>query len=741
MEKPKINNPHTTLETKKGSGSPKLVFTCPMIISDDSTEFFKSNLDSLFDAPGDLMKQLVKLCDGIKTIQDVKDELSKEWDLASLEELIDELVRRKILVDSTRKILDSFEVVKNPQRYFNEIDTEGTAKLEEDARTPEITGHQETFVKETPLIELISNRESVRRFSKEAIEQSQLETILWCAYGRLNKDSYKRTVPSGGALYPLRLNLVLFQKVGSYTPGIYKISHNEKGGVGLVMISENQDDARGDFIDPMTVHNSNGVLVISSDVSESSKKYGNRSFHYSVLEAGHVAQNFLLSGSEQSVGMVEIGGYYDDMIKKTIGNSENETPIISIVFGKEDTSPEPEKKSEPEFMWVKPEYDGYRLPFNLVLARLNEGLMKEWSSGRDKDPEMAKIKATSESREWASCSCIPENLKRAKMSDLQNVIDPRTVYSIAEEQFEGGSVPFKKFDPEGLRDWVEVTKYSDGSKHNLLADLVYFPFRPGYDTYGYATTSGVAAHPERHVATESAVLELIERDSFMIKYLAQIKSPTIKRTSLGKFKDRIEALERRGFSVTFKDISLDLAPVIMVYVTNEEMQYTNCSTSSDFNIEEAANHALMEVESAVLSRLSDGRSEIKDPSKLESPLEHGGLYHQPDFYKKAEFLIDGDEEIDLSNSGRFAAKSWEELIEKLNQKKMDLFIFEQSVFEKYGGNQGLNIVRAIIPGLVPITFGSNLEPGGSERIYQIAKEFGNQDLTYSDLTKFPHPFA
>jgi len=28
-----------------------------------------------------------------------------------------------------------------------------------------------------------------------------------------------------------------------------------------------------------------------------------------------------------------------------------------------------------------------------------------------------------------------------------------------------------------------------------------------------------------------------------------------------------------------------------------------------------------------------------------------------------------------------------------------------------------------------------------ERIYVVAKEFGGKELSYRDLTKFPHPFA
>jgi hypothetical protein len=60
---------------------------------------------------------------------------------------------------------------------------------------------------------------------------------------------------------------------------------------------------------------------------------------------------------------------------------------------------------------------------------------------------------------------------------------------------------------------------------------------------------------------------------------------------------------------------------------------------------------------------------------------------------------------------------------------------------EYGGNGNLYIVRSIVPGMVPMTFGFGQEPAGMERLYRIAKDFGNVKLSYGGLTKFPHPFA
>jgi hypothetical protein len=71
---------------------------------------------------------------------------------------------------------------------------------------------------------------------------------------------------------------------------------------------------------------------------------------------------------------------------------------------------------------------------------------------------------------------------------------------------------------------------------------------------------------------------------------------------------------------------------------------------------------------------------------------------------------------------------------------MRLITISMQLSEEYGGNDGLHIVRAIVPGLTPMTFGYRQEPAGMERVYKIAEKVGGKKLSYGELTKFPHPF-
>ena len=48
-------------------------------------------------------------------------------------------------------------------------------------------------------------------------------------------------------------------------------------------------------------------------------KYGARSYRFSLLEAGHVAQNFLLAAEALGLAATPVGGFYDDRVDQFVG--------------------------------------------------------------------------------------------------------------------------------------------------------------------------------------------------------------------------------------------------------------------------------------------------------------------------------------------------------------------------------------------------------------------------------------
>ena len=228
----------------------------------------------------------------------------------------------------------------------------------------------------------------------------------------------------------------------------------------------------------------------------------------------------------------------------------------------------------------------------------------------------------------------------------------------------------------------------------------------------------------------------------MIAYLARLGSPTVlERTLPEGIRKRVCELRQAGFRVSIMDHSLDLAPVVCVLAQSETLGCTTCASCASFDIEHAVGHALMEVEAFVLARLQGEGAKGIGPTEVVMPLDHGRLYDQRRYFHQADFLVRRRDRIAFRDIGNSVARSWQELLFRFTAKGWHLFTIPLSLSEQYGGNGGLHIIRSIVPGMVPMTFGYRQEPAGMERIYRIAKEFGSRNLSYRELTKFPHPFA
>lgn len=717
------------------------LLTIPMTakVTRTKTTFQQHDQQIIINAPGSLMQQLVTLCDGAHTQMQIIDSLTTEWDRDCVVELVDELIRLGILVDPKYICEDLWQYAMNPSRYARAVSDQEAADLAEKAweRHKASTACKYYTKSMFSLGCLLEDRCSTRHFSELPVEMQTIVDMLWAGYGECKNN--KRTVPSAGALYPIVLYLALMRSSGELSPGVYRVNISQMWSIGFEIVSEDVAKFQRAFMDPLMAEKAHGAVVIGGSLHQTAEKYGNRSMLYVPLEAGHVAQNIHLAAYSHDLATVEIGGFAEDMLRKACEMPDEYMPMTTILFGQPSSKKVIDTTGVSEVEWVMPITKSYQAPFAIAQARVSAELNEDWSYGRDSSPAMALTKAVSEAKEWAACGCVPEELLNAQLKDVPNAIDPRTIIRFHESQYKLTDFPLEPFDEKIAYEWVEGRDELTGESKYLLADLVYFPYFGETTSYLFANSSGVAAHPDLQQAIESSVLELIERDSFMIAYLTGLKYPTISVGSLPQgLQKRISKLQQEGFEITIKDHTLDLAPVITVFAQNEALAYTNCASCSRFEIESAINHALMEVEASVLARLQNGPAAALKPSDVAMPLQHGALYEQKRYFRRADFMFKG---VACATQEPFTpADNWNGLLDKLQQMDVPLITTQFFLSEQYGGNGDLHIVRSIIPGLVPMTFGYRQEPGGMKRLYDVARQKG-KCLTYGNIRKFPHPFA
>jgi ribosomal protein S12 methylthiotransferase accessory factor len=368
--------------------------------------------------------------------------------------------------------------------------------------------------------------------------------------------------------------------------------------------------------------------------------------------------------------------------------------------------------------------EGLKLPFHLALA--GSGGASDYCWGRASDQELAYEKAISEVVERSACVRMT-GVYRARFDALEHTLDPRSVNAYEQRQYQRFGFSFARFDERRRVSWKDGVDHSSRKKVAILADLVFFEralgTRPGR-RYTAATSSGVAAHPSEEKALELAVLELIERDAAMRAWLGHIETPRIPPAFLPRrLRQRLTDLERMGMRVAVKRLPSELAPVILVFAQHEQKAYTCTGTAAGFDVEDTLEHALMECESVAILRLDMDPPAPIEPRQVSSPSDHSDLYAQRRYFRRADFLAAGDRTTTLSAGG--AAKSWKALLGRLEEKRLRLITVDLTPKK---GARGRKVVRAIIPGLVPISFGYGLEPLGTFR-------------GKARHPLFPHPFS
>ena len=721
------------------------IFTVPSDILNGKTVFHKINEKVVIHSPGKLLRKLINLCDGTCLVSEVISLLSADWDAVSVSGLIKELQRREVLVDNRAVSSAFWTTLENPSRFPSLLSADDVDVLVEKSRLRH-KKDRPTKVYQVPLTafgQLLRKRRSVRKFSGEAIDMTRVLQIIWASYGEVSSQSQefsRRTVPSAGALYPLKVYVVLFKQTGDLQPGVYSAWLGKSSMVGFKLISTNLERFCRSFADPMMFVGAHGVVVIAGDLRVTTEKYGNRGMLYTILEAGYAAQNLHLAALELGIGTVELGGFIDQLISEALVLPKNIRPLTTVVFGCE-------RKIEVEYdvsklsiesYWPTAMAAQYRLPFSMAFARVSSKNNLEWSSGRSVVPQEAYVKAVAEAKEWYACGLVPKNLVQAKFSDLNNALDPRNIVGFHQSQYRLRGFPFKPFDETLSYSWVQGTNELNGKKVWVLADCIYFPYYPKTPPYMHANSSGVAAHPDRLQAIKNGVHELIERDSFMIAYLAKLAFPSISESNLpASIQKRIRSLRENGFKVCLKDQTLGLAPDVFVFAQNESLSFTTCAGCSRFDVESALDHALMEVESSVLYRLTHGAAKSIKLADVKFPSDHGTLYEQKKFFRKADFMFLGGKTVAFRQVGNGSSRSWQELLDRFKINGWPLVTVKLNL----AAHEGLHVIRSIVPGMVPISFGHQLEPFGMRRLREVVRQFGGYSISYRGMTKFPHPYT
>ncbi|MDY6854924.1 MAG: SagB/ThcOx family dehydrogenase [Thermodesulfobacteriota bacterium] len=179
----------------------------------------------------------------------------------------------------------------------------------------------------------IRNRRTIRSFKTDSLSIEQFSQILWAGQGITEQRGYKRSAPSGGALYPMDIYAVIGRNgVTGIKPGIYHYNPSQHS-VSKITEGDLLHDVARAALSQMWLATAPINLLITAEYSRICSKYGERGVRYAVIEAGHISQNIFLQAEAIGLGAGIVGAFYDETIIRAIKIPISHEPLLIMPVG------------------------------------------------------------------------------------------------------------------------------------------------------------------------------------------------------------------------------------------------------------------------------------------------------------------------------------------------------------------------------------------------------------------------
>lgn len=312
--------------------------------------FKKTNLEGYsFILPGkeliiqganDVIDEILSLCNGYNSIDIIINKVSNKtkYSRADIKSVINILIEKEIIVDAREQYLVFHRISSNPMPYLHPLTTEYIRKI---LNTKSHLIEPQT-AKRSYLENLFEKRESTRKFSGEPFSYSDFINLAWAMYGKISrsKDFPSKiglgTVPSGGALYSLRVYSIVVNVASLEKFGVYNLRASECKLIKKINLKElNRVFKKSP--PPVDLNKIAAIYILTSEFKHTTQKYSNRGYRLALLEAGHAAQNAYLWGAENDKGVLEFGGFNDEELSNVLDiKFPSKAPLTILIVGHKD---------------------------------------------------------------------------------------------------------------------------------------------------------------------------------------------------------------------------------------------------------------------------------------------------------------------------------------------------------------------------------------------------------------------
>ncbi|MGM0877780.1 MAG: TOMM precursor leader peptide-binding protein [Bacillota bacterium] len=402
-------------------------------------------------------------------------------------------------------------------------------------------------------------------------------------------------------------------------------------------------------------------------------------------------------------------------------------------------------------------------PFADVIVNLPLFSGDEGTAGRTHSYAVSELTAILEGLE-RSCGVAPRGKRTVVHDSFSNLKDqalnPVEVGVHAKKQYARPGFPFKQFNPDRPINWV--WGYSFLQERPILVPelLAYYSLGCGQG-FVYETSNGCALGGSLEEAIFYGILEVVERDSFLMTWYAQLSLPRLDPYSandqeLELMVDRVRAVA--GYDLYLFNSTMEHGvPSVWAMAKNRKQKGLNiiCAAGAHLDPVRAVKSAVHELAGMMLTldeKFEENQEEyvrmFQDSSLVQKMDDHGMLYGLPQAEERLQFLLDDnrplrtfDEEFKWKSRHADLTDDLQDILQVFRRLNLDVIVVDQSTSETI--RNGLYCVKVLIPGMLPMTFGHHLtRVTGLERVLRVPMELGymKQPLTLEQLNPHPHPF-
>ncbi|MBT0722431.1 hypothetical protein HGT70_14225 [Rosenbergiella collisarenosi] len=389
------------------------------------------------------------------------------------------------------------------------------------------------------------------------------------------------------------------------------------------------------------------------------------------------------------------------------------------------------------------------------LAGNTKGHAELTGCGADESLDMALLRSVAEAAErYATCVYDKRDVRIATFNDMAiQGIRAEDIPRCSDEEYANPRCFIRPIDEQAPLRWVagySLTRRETCWVPLMMTHLFARPWPSEH--FWLPISTGVAAHVDLAQAAVSAICEVIERDAIALTWLLQMEHPAvvtddaIPQEHAEKVRRlRNSCLENRVFNATLDTGVPTLYSVQLRAGSERAAQFVNCSTHFDPWV----SYGKLIRESAVGRTILEHNLPIPDDIQDFIELEHGAIFMGRREHRSAfDFLLSPEkrgvgETQTLTALARGMpsdpALQLRYLTNHFTKLGMDIVMVDMTTDELR--DAGLHVVRAVIPGLMPMSACHTARYLGHTRLHNVKRELEARTGNLRTINPYPQPFA